>query len=271
MRAKAVCAILAVCSAGLPAAPALAAPQPVKAAVLRSQGTQFTIGTWQYLNSTWPQFGNTPVQIDYWSLAAYHWTYDKIAATGANVLILSCPGYNMYFPEEIEAVRQYVEAGHGLIITYGNFRSEDRALAPLVGLSTLNILGTGTAIDPIQIEPLAPDHALFRGLAGPYVSGTRYLASPWSWWRDPWILDGGSTLATIPALAMPPGPEVAIVANEGERYRGVYFSYYIETGNQQDMQVLYNAILWAPEPGTACLMIVGAAWLLRRGPAGRRR
>ena len=239
--------------------------------MLRSQGTQFTIGTWQYLNSTWPQFGNTPVQIDYWSLAAYHWTYDKIAATGANVLILSCPGYNMYFPEEIEAVRQYVEAGHGLIITYGNFRSEDRALAPLVGLTTATSLGTNTWPDPFAFDVLAPDHPLFAGLSGPYVTASPYLASPASGPLGGWYVGTGVILAEARPTYHGWSGYGIIVANDAGAYRGLYIPHYIELGNLQDMQVLYNAILWAPEPGTACLMIVGAAWLLRRGPAGRRR
>jgi len=256
----------ALCFLGVATAPALAASEPVKAAVLRSQGTQFTIGTWQYLNSTWPQFGGTPVQIDYWSLAGYHWTVDQIAATDADVLILSDPGFLTYFPEEINAVSQYVQQGHGLIITYGKFRSEDRALAPLVGLSTSISLGTGTAADPIQIDALMPDHPVFACVDDPYTSGTRYNATAYPY---SWILDGGTVLGNLFTDALPPRP--GIIGNDAGTYRGLYFSYYIETGNQQDMQVLYNAILWAPEPGTACLIIVGAAWLLRRGPAGRRR
>jgi len=266
MRAKAVCAILAVCSAGLPAAPALATPQPVKAAVLRSQGTYFLGMTiWRELNSGWSQFGETPVQIDYTSLAGYNWTVEDIAATGADVLIFSVPGWLHHTDDEINAIIQYVEAGHGLIITYGNFRSEDRALAPLVGLSTSISLGTGTAADPIQIDPLVPDHPVFAGLRGPYVSGVRFNATAYP---HSWVLDGGTVLANLFTAVLPPRP--GIIANDAGTYRGLYFSYYVEDkdggANLQDMQVFYNALVWAgtPEPATAALLLSGSLALLSR-------
>jgi len=249
------------------AAPALAAPHPVKAAVLRSQGTQFTIGTWRYLNSTWPQFGDTPVEIDYWSLAGYHWTLDQIAATDADVLIFSCPGYNMYFAEEIQAVSRYVQAGHGLIITYGNFRSEDRALAPLVGISTSIALGTGTSSFPIEVSALMPEHPLFDNMHMPYTSAVRYVAhtSP----LGPWPLEGGTIVADLfngVGSHMP-----SVIIRDAGACRGVYFSYYIELGNEDDMHLLYNALVWVPEPGTVCFLLAGAGLIARRHRRADRR
>jgi len=268
MRAKAVCAILAVCSAGLPVAPALATPQPVKAAVLRSQGTYFLGMTiWRELNSGWSQFGETPVQIDYTSLAGYNWTVEDIAATGADVLVFSVPGYMHHTDAEINAIVQYVQAGHGLIITYDDFLWNRKALAPLVGLSMSNVLGTVTTTDPIQLEALFPEHPLFNGLTAPYVSGVRSRARPWLP-GDPWILDGGTVLANLYTRVIPPGP--GIIAKETKAYRGLYFSYYIEDkdggANLQDMQVFYNALVWAgtPEPATAALLLSGSLALLRR-------
>jgi len=265
------CAIATFCLVAIVAAPALATPQPVKAAVLRSTGTMYLGQTiWSDLNYGWSQFGETPVQIDYTSLAGSGWPSEQIAATGADVLVLSNPAFWPYDGAEIDAVRQYVEAGHGLIISYGKFRSADRDLAPLVGLSTSNVLGTSTAVAPLAIEPLIADHPLFANLTLPYVSGVRFLAGPANWWSDPWYLDGGEIVATIPQITLPFGPEVAIVANQGQGYRGLYFSYYIEDkdggANLQDMQVFYNALVWAgtPEPATAALLLSGSLAVLRR-------
>jgi len=258
----------ALCFLGLATAPALAAPQPVKAAVLRSTGTVYLNQTiWPELNAGWSQFGDVPVQIDYTSLAGYNWTVEDIAATGADVLVLSNPAFWPYDGAEIDAVRQYVEAGHGLIISYGKFRSADRALAPLVGLSASNVLGTVTTTDPIELEALFPEHPLFNGLTAPYVSGVRFRARPW-FPGDPWILDGGTVLANLYTRVIPPGP--GIIAKETKAYRGLYFSYYIEDkdggANLQDMQVFYNALVWAgtPEPASFMLLGVGSGALLRR-------
>lgn len=258
---------LAAAGAGVSRADAV---RPVKAVVLRSQGTQFLNMTiWRELNAGWSQFGDVPVEIDYWSLAGYGWTFDQIAATGADVLILSNPGYLTYWASEIEAVRQYVQSGHGLIITYGKFRSEDRALAPLVGISESIWLGTGTASHPIHIDPLVPDHPVFAGLEWPYVSGVRANATPYPY---KWILDGGVTLGNLFTEVSPPRP--GIIAKEGDGYRGLYFSYYIEDrsddfggSNEKDMRVFYNGLLWTagvPEPGTLGFLLLGTGIFRRR-------
>ncbi len=269
MRARALCVMAALGCIGVLGVHAPATPQPVKAAVLRSTGTLYLNQTiWSDLNNGWWQFGETPVQIDYTSLAGSGWTSERIAATGADVLIFSVPGYMQYTDAEINAVIQYVQEGHGLIITYDDFLWNRRALAPLVGLSTANVLGTVTTTDPIELEVLFPKHPLFNGLTAPYVSGVRFRARPW-FPGDPWILDGGTVLANLYTRVIAPGP--GIIAKETEAFRGLYFSYYIEDkadgANLQDMQVFYNALVWAgtPEPATAALFLGGSlAWFRHR-------
>jgi hypothetical protein len=267
---KAFRILVAFFSLGVVSVSASADPRPVKAAVLRSQGTQFLGMTiWPELNAGWSQFGDVPVQIDYTSLAGYDWTVADITATGADVLIFSCPGFLHHTDAEIAAIVDYVQAGHGLIITYDDFMYNRRALAPLVGLSASNVLGTATSSVPLEVQPTNPGQPLFARLNQPYVSGARTLAGPWYWWRDPWLLDAGTVLATIPALDLPPGPQLAIVAKEAERYRGLYFSYYIEDkaggANQQDMQVFYNGLVWTgtPEPSAFLLGLAGTTLLVR--------
>lgn len=244
---------------------------PIKAAVVRSTGTLFLGQTiWNDLNTGWNNFGNTPVQIDYTSLSGYGLTLDQIQATGADVLIMSAPGYMGYTTAEIAAVKRYVESGHGLIYTYGLFRSADKALAPLVGLSELIRLGTGTATDPIQFELLVPGHPLFNGLDRPYVSGVPYAAFP-SPYPAPWPLDGGVVLANKYTATFP--GDAGIIAHETSTYRGLYYAHYIEDkssgSNRQDMQVFYNGLVWAgtPEPASALLLAIGSVLLTRRRAA----
>jgi hypothetical protein len=264
-------AFLSFC-AGITAVPALASPVLIKAVVLRSTGTMFLGQTiWRELNTGWSQFGETPVQVDYTSLAGYDWTLQDIEATGANVLIFSAPGYMSYTQAEIDAVRQYVEAGRGLIYTYGLFLTADRALAPLVGLSESTLLASSHVIDPMYFEPVIPGHPLFARVTSPYVSGVPFQAYTTN---GPWMLDGGTVVANMHTRVIP--PDAGIITKDTSVYRGVYFSYYIEDkadgANQQDMQVFYSALLWAPEPGTLGLLVAGTALLLsRRGTRGPRR
>jgi hypothetical protein len=239
--------------------------QPVKAAVIRSTGTMFLGQTiWSDLNSGWSNFGDTPVNIDYTSLAGYGWGLPQIRATGADVLIFSVPGFLGYTAAEIAAVKQYVEEGHGLIITYDDFLGERKALAPLVGLSESISLGTGTATDPFWLAPSIPDHPILHNVTQPYVSGVRTAALFYG--SPPWSAVQGTIVAELLNDVVSPMP--AIVVNETDDFRGLYFSYYIENksggANQQDMQVFYNGLLWAPEPGTALLLLGGAILVVRR-------
>jgi hypothetical protein len=249
----------------------LATHGPVKAAVFRSTGTIFLGQTiWPELNAGWSNFGDVPVEIDYWSLGGSNITESQIRATDADVLIISAAGFLTYKESEIDAIINYVEEGHGIIITYFSFDQNKRRLAPLVGLSESITLGTGTADDPLQFDFLAPDHPLFAEIDEPYVSGVPVLANPYP---NSWLFDGGTVLANLFTVVIPREP--GIIVKETEEYRGLYFAHYPENRvggtNQQDMQLFYNGLLWAaaPEPSTAIFVL--SAGLLVTGSASRRR
>lgn len=242
--------------------------KPVKAAVFRSTGTVFLGMTiWPELNSNWSAYGNVPVQIDYDSLAGNDVTLGQLEDTGADVVILSNPAFWTYKPAEMGALKQYIEAGHGLIISYGKFRSADHVLAPLVGLGMGNAYGTGTAIDPLQVELLQPEHFFFEGIQQPYETGVRTVA--YAPYGTPWTLDGGTVIGNLRNEVVTPIP--GIITNETPDFRGVYFSYYIEDAgggsNAQDKQVFYNSLLWAaglPEPASGLLFFFGLTIVLLR-------
>lgn len=244
---------------------------PVRAAVVRSQGTHSPDTTiWREMNTGWSDFGNVPVEIDYTSLSGDNLTLQKIEATNADVLILSVPGsYFTYTDVEIDAIIDYVEAGHGIILTYFSSDGNKGRLAPLLGLSESISLGTNTFLDGILFDLLDPEHPLFVGVSEPYSTGVPYMA-----WPGPdgttWPLTTGQAVAETWSLAGPVLRHGMIVANEGDTYRGLYFPHYIEDkeagSNQQDMQVFYNGLLWTavPEPGTVLLLGLGGLSLLRK-------
>lgn len=245
--------------------------KPLKAAVFRSTGTQFLGQTiWPELNGGWSQFGDVPVEIDWWSLAGYGITDAQLEATDADVIVLSNPAFVTYNADEIAALKRYVEAGHGLIISYGKFRSEDRALAPLVGLSSTTQAGTNTWPEPLEFELSLPTHPVFQGLNSPYISGVPALASPLPYGSEWQLTPNGEFLAsTRPEYAGWNGNGV-IVSHDSPKYRGLYFAHYPEAlnagTNQQDMQLFYNGLVWAatPEPATAILLLSAGLLVCRR-------
>lgn len=245
--------------------------QPVKAAVFRSTGTQFLGQTiWPELNAGWSAFGDVPVQIDYTSLAGANITDAKLEASGADVIVMSNPAFVTYTSDEIAALSRYVKAGHGLIISYGKFRSEDRALAPLVGLGSTTQAGTNTWPEPLEFQLSLPSHSLLQGIDSPYVSGVPALASPIPYGSEWQLLRGAEVVAsTRPEYAGWNGNGV-VVSYDSPEHRGLYFAHYPEAlnagTNQQDMQLFYNGLVWAsaPEPMTAILLLGGALLVCRR-------
>lgn len=258
--------LLIVC--GMMAAPAQAGT--IKAAVFRSTGTIFLGQTiWPELNSNWSAYGNVPVQIDYDSLAGNNITLSQLQTTQADVIILSNPAFWTYTVGEMAALKEFVEAGHGLIISYGKFRSADYVLAPLVGLAETNQFHTVTLNDPMIVDLLEPSHFLFSGIEDTYVSGTSVRARPPI--DQEWILAGGNVIADVRSVVA--HATAGIITHETPDYRGVYFAYYPEDAsggsNVQDKQVFYNSLLWAagmPEPASGLLFFLGTTIVLLRRP-----
>jgi hypothetical protein len=245
---------------------------PVRAAVVRSQGTTSLDSTiWRELNADWSNFGEVPVEIDYTSLAGNNLTLQDIETTNPDVLILSAPGsfYN-YLDTEIDAIIDYVQAGHGIIFTYINFSGNKSRLAPLVGLSHSPNLATNTFSNGIEFELLAPDHPLFAGLNGSYSTGVPFMAWPQYPNVNQWPIGTGQVVAESWSYSGSSLRHGSIVANENQSYRGLYFSHYIEDKQagsyDQDMQVFYNGLLWTavPEPSTLLLLGLGAVILRRK-------
>jgi hypothetical protein len=170
---------------------------PVKAVVLHSAGNVYSeiITNWQVLSSEWHLFGDTMVYVDYTTLNKEDLTYEDIANTEADVLIISC-AYDPYAgweftDSEIEAIKQYVYEGHGLIVTAGTFYymvPNNNKLAPLLGLNE-NVMWTATGTDLLHLINIT--HPLFNKVPNPLVFPQVGTALPYDGrWDQNELVDG---------------------------------------------------------------------------------
>jgi thermitase len=217
---------------------------PVKAVVLRSAGNidGNIITNWQVLSNEWSLFGDIMVYIDHTTLNKENITYEDIAATEADVLIISCAcdpyeGWQFTDPE-IEAIKQYVFEGHGLIVTSGTFYymvPNNNKLAALLGLNeTIGWGATGTDL----LHVLNTTHPIFTNVPNPLVFPQIATVLPSDGRWDSNELVGGKY------LALGHYQESAIVT-----FRGlVYISPLLEivpAYYHHHLQLLYNAIIWS--------------------------
>jgi thermitase len=218
---------------------------PVKAFVLDSAGTDNSgiISTWQLLTTSWYVFGEKMTFIDYTTLNNEDLTYEDLAATDADVLIISCasdPYQGWEFTDsEIEAIGRYVQEGHGLIATSGTFYGmvpNNNKLAPLFGL-TETITWHQSYTDLLHIED--PTHPLFDNVPNPYTFPGTYSAFPSDGQWDSNELAGGEY------VALGHFQESAIVVCRGLVYISPLLEYGIPPYYHHHLQLLYNAITWS--------------------------
>lgn len=220
---------------------------PLKAVVLSSEGNiqSFTTRNWEELSVNWDLFGSTMIYIDYTTLNKENITYEDIAATCADVLIISSawnPEYGWEFTDsEIGAIKQYVLEGHGIIATEATFYRlvpNNNKLTPLFGLNeTMTWNYTTTSVINLKEQ----DHPLFHRIPNPYYFSevTTGVSLDGKW--DANELAGGKY------VALGSGKESAIVVHKRGR---TYISPWLESLDPYmyslHLQLLYNAITWSP-------------------------
>ena len=145
----------------------------INAVVLDSWGTDYArYSIFDELNNGWYNYGEDLVNIDYKTLNKEDITYEDIAATKADVLIVSdawdnsqYTGNNWQFRDnEIDAIKRYVEEGHGIIATSGTFSElvpNNMKLAPLFGMdqSKIGFWADGWSQ---QMKRLYKDNSIFN-------------------------------------------------------------------------------------------------------------
>ncbi|HSQ18658.1 MAG TPA: hypothetical protein VLM83_13230 [Anaerolineales bacterium] len=223
--------------------------EPIEAVVLRSwSGCTSDSVIWEDLNINWANYGSIPIHITYDTpgLCSGTITYADLAASGADVLIISNP-MGAAFPqvfsaEEIAAIQQYVMEGHHLIGTflllkYGGY--DNRGLAPLFGLQAVVDYTDSVAITPTYsfLEAASP---LFSRLTDPYASvGWPYSQVPVSGVWDASALNG-ARLVGINA-----DQKAAILSYHGPNYHATYITNMPEYfGGVEDEQLFYNMLTY---------------------------
>ncbi len=217
---------------------------PTQAVVLHSAGNVDgdIITNWQAMTDEWYLFGDTMVYIDYTTLNKDDITYADIAATHADVLIISC-AYDRYSgwefsDSEIEAITRYVHEGHGLIATAGtlyNYAPNNNKLAPLFGLKNTTIWTTSST-DLLHL--LNRTNPVLSNVPNPLVFPAVGSALPEDRSWDSNELDGGKY------LAMGHYQESAIVTYKGLVYISPWFEV-IPPYYYHHLKLLYNAMVWS--------------------------
>jgi hypothetical protein len=237
-----------------PSGPAVAHSGPasatITAVVVKSWGNCSSGSLiWDDLNANWSNFGSIPISIDYAhpGLCSVNdtVTLSNLEASGADVVIVSDPSgqFAQWSPDEAQALQQYAAEGHNIIGTYLLLQwdiVDNRALAPLFGLSSSATYGGGdTAITPTYNERY-PRLPLFRNVGNPYVSsGYNFSQTPDDGGWSPNELTGARIVARTA------GAQAAILV----RKAGAYFSIYVTNmpeyvGSTIDEQFFYNAIIF---------------------------
>jgi hypothetical protein len=249
--------------------------EDIKAAVLRSSGSLIPF-YWGNLNNNWSLLGSTKVVIDYASLDKLGISYADIAATQAQVLIIDdarSPTI-LFSPEEVEAIIQYVEEGHGLIVTGGTIRSEENW--PFISYLGFSQDARGQVYfaeaQEDTIDIIEPNHPLFKHLAAYTTASTKfYSGSDWDGdgydghpgdWETVLIDPDAQIVGYVWNLNHLTGEQESgpISCIEKSEYRGVFagFTPANYSPTLKDYRFFYNMIVWAGEPPVPDIMANGS-------------
>ena len=234
---------------------------PVQVYVLDSWGTDFGAqAPWSHLNAQWSLYGNVPVTIDYTRFNKEHIYYQELVDSYADVLLIStsrsgdwdnpvAAGY--YFTDnEIDAILQYVQEGHGIIATGMTFDSDKLPkhgldFGPLFGLNPANLYTFWDGVHDLQVLDPTENHPLFNKIPDTYTTTNGRTLTPgffmtgaenWTWSH----LAGGEYKAM--SIQTDNG---AVIAYGPGAYNAVYITNIVEqNSNTNDKQLLYNAMVW---------------------------
>lgn len=232
---------------------------PIKVFVLESIGRENSFFAMKYdiLNSDWWRYGNVPVDIDFPVFSWMDITLDFLNSTGADVLIIDWASSFInstfdpwlsfeYSLDEINAIIQYVNNGHGIIIFSDSLNGNNKDLCSLVGIDEDEDIRLSNQHHPLVLEPDVDGHPILKDVSNPcihsFISGT----SPSE--DKSWDLDDLTSSGCYVARSC--DNKESIIVNT-DIPGSIYFSFdiYLDREsfilNYNVSQILYNAINWS--------------------------
>ncbi len=208
-------------------------------AVVRSYFTDYTTyACWEEINQNWIRYGTRRVEIDYTSLTMTPITLFHLESVGADVLILPYL-YTPASPDEIQAIIDYVQQGHGLFATSSLFYEGGDSFAQLFGIQQPPSWGARYASSSAY-SIVQPGHPILQGLPDPFSGYYQLCYYPYDTTWDETVLAGAEYLA----IDSTGSGYLALL-----EYRGIVYCSnipeYMPAYNAQAIQLVYNCITWS--------------------------
>ena len=215
-------------------------PVIISALVLPGLGTYYPDDCcWDDLMLNWNVYGGYPLDIDYTTFEnlSRPITLDLLEAVGADVLILGLP-WDVIPTEQIDAIKTYVQSGHGLVCSGGAMYYNAADLCEFFGLNPLSEMAVYYPSSALTFDVFNVTHPVTSSIGNPYTAGYPFSIHPMGGEWNGEVLNG----AGYAALESDISPLAAILT-----YRGmVYMSHIPEfQGNTADCQLIYNSIVWS--------------------------
>jgi hypothetical protein len=212
----------------------------VKVVLLKSWGVT---SVWEAMKTNWQNFGKIPVTIDDSTYINSDFTYQDIANSKANVIVLSNPagGIQQYSQAEIAAVTKYAKKGHAVIGTYAVFQwstIDNRGLAPVFGLSSKIQYNTTEVGISNLFKKTKTKECLFKG-----ISGKSWQSDGYPYTQVPATGAWKGHLGKATAVAQSDNYVGVVTLYAAATYSSVFVSNFPEyNGGTDDEQLLYNAV-----------------------------
>jgi hypothetical protein len=237
---------------------------PVQVFILDSWGTDNpALAPWNHLNSFWSDYGMTPVYIDYTTLNKESIVYQDLVDMYADVLVISSSytgvrstdpiGEGHYFTiAELNAIKQYVEEGHGLIVTGGSFDTEFlpnhvSVLGSTTGINSGSSFMVTPGVNNMYVLNPVENHPLFVNIDDHYTTANGSSLTPGFAMVGPEDWQASDLAGGVFKALEEPGSTIygAVIAYEPGLYNSVYITNFVErSSNTYDRQLLYNAMVW---------------------------
>ena len=220
----------------------------IRVCIVDSIGSDLTAAQYTVLREEWDNYGEKPVWIDYYTLSRDDLTYQDFLESKADVLIIDNALYNPQFDffhyeytqDELNAIIQYVNDGHGLIIMGDSFGGNNHVLKEYVGLSNdLSVFDGGNG-NAGEFETIL-NISLFKNIETGYDSSALVYyprTTKWRQWNKTHIGTGALASKSID------GRSIVVVNN-----KSIYLStWVVSPTNPNDLQLLYNSIVFVNTP-----------------------